>query len=135
MHIRDSQRFAELLSLHALSQRKIAELAHVSQAFISLLAHGRRGARPETAWRIASALGVFTEELFVNKPEEAKGTGAPAMAGKATRPNILASLPDADGSATHFARHRPSQWNYRPSRVHPGRPRRTPACMAVVPAA
>ncbi|WP_423218748.1 helix-turn-helix domain-containing protein [Streptomyces kasugaensis] len=46
------------------SQRKLAACAHVSQAFISLLLHGKRGARPETAWRIASALGVFTDELF-----------------------------------------------------------------------
>ncbi|MEU2433638.1 helix-turn-helix transcriptional regulator [Streptomyces sp. NPDC007861] len=68
MQLRDTERFTELLYLKGLSQRKLAEQAHVSQAFISMLARGRRGARPETAWRIASALGVCSHELFTVEP-------------------------------------------------------------------
>ncbi|MBH1937183.1 helix-turn-helix transcriptional regulator [Streptomyces sp. AV19] len=70
MHLRDKRRFDELVRLKGMSQRTLAQRAHVTQAFISLVAHGRRGVRPETAWRIASALGVFTEELFVASPQE-----------------------------------------------------------------
>ncbi|WP_078870987.1 helix-turn-helix domain-containing protein [Streptomyces caatingaensis] len=70
MHLRDKGRFDELVRLKGLSQRTLAQRAHVTQAFISLVAHGRRGVRPETAWRIASALGVFTEELFVASGQE-----------------------------------------------------------------
>ncbi|MGW2557452.1 helix-turn-helix domain-containing protein [Streptomyces sp. NPDC001635] len=67
MYIRDFPRFKELMDLKGVSQQSLARKAHVSQAFISLIAHGRRGVRPETAWRIAKALDVFTEELFVDR--------------------------------------------------------------------
>ncbi|GAA0467501.1 helix-turn-helix transcriptional regulator [Streptomyces sp. NPDC046215] len=70
MHLRDKERFDELVRLKGLSQRTLAQQAHVTQAFISLVAHGRRGLRPETAWRIASALGVFTDELFTAHDQE-----------------------------------------------------------------
>ncbi|MEU7183578.1 MULTISPECIES: helix-turn-helix domain-containing protein [Streptomyces] len=40
------------------SQRRLAQQAHVSQAFISMVVRGRRGVRPVTAWRMASALGA-----------------------------------------------------------------------------
>lgn len=55
----------ELLRISEISQRELAERTRLSQAFISLLANGRRGAGPVSAWRIASALGVRTEELFL----------------------------------------------------------------------
>ncbi|MEU6708122.1 helix-turn-helix domain-containing protein [Streptomyces wuyuanensis] len=66
MYLRDQQRFIELMNLQGISQRSLAQKAHVTQAFISLMAHGHRGVRPETAWRIARALGVHTQELFTD---------------------------------------------------------------------
>ncbi|UNM13238.1 helix-turn-helix transcriptional regulator [Streptomyces formicae] len=114
MRIRDSRRFTELLRLQSLSQRKLADIAHVSQAFISLLAHGRRGARPETAWRIATALGVLTEELFSTT------TAAP------TTP-IPAPTPTPTPTATHFARHKLSK-DRRPTRTHRPRTHRPTPC-------
>lgn len=65
MRLHDSTRLTELMRLKNISQRRLAHRAHVSQGFVSLLLQGRRGARPETARRIASALGVYTDELFV----------------------------------------------------------------------
>ncbi|WP_442816768.1 helix-turn-helix domain-containing protein [Streptomyces sp. NBC_01304] len=52
------------MGLQGLSQRTLAVKAKASQAFVSLLLRGKRGTRPATAWRIARALGVFTDELF-----------------------------------------------------------------------
>src|SRR5689334_22705697 len=80
MHLRNQVRFEELVRLKGMSQRRLAEQAHVTQAFISLVAHGRRGVRPETAWRIASALGVLTDELFTNQiPAPGVGNSASAV--------------------------------------------------------
>ncbi|MGW1075933.1 helix-turn-helix domain-containing protein [Streptomyces sp. NPDC002537] len=70
MRLRHPERFEELVRLEGLSQRKLAEQAHVSQAFISLMASGQRGVKPVTAWRVASVLGVYTSELFVPDTEE-----------------------------------------------------------------
>ncbi|WP_350309879.1 helix-turn-helix domain-containing protein [Streptomyces yunnanensis] len=56
------------MRVHNLSQRKLAALAQISQAYVSLLLNGKRGARPETAWRIAGALKVRTDELFAAPP-------------------------------------------------------------------
>ncbi|MEW2581047.1 helix-turn-helix domain-containing protein [Streptomyces syringium] len=78
MHLRDPQRFDELLRLNGLSQRKLAAQVHVSQAFISLVVSGQRGCSPVTAWRIASALGVYAGELFVRD----RGAAAPTEAQK-----------------------------------------------------
>ncbi|MGW2370169.1 helix-turn-helix transcriptional regulator [Streptomyces sp. NPDC001667] len=68
MHVRDKLRFEELRQLHGLSQRGLAQRAKVSQAFISMVVSGRRGVNVTTAWRIASALDVQTEELFISEP-------------------------------------------------------------------
>ncbi|MEU5185469.1 helix-turn-helix transcriptional regulator [Streptomyces longwoodensis] len=65
MRLQHPERFEELVRLKGLSQRRLAEQAHVSQAFISLMASGQRGVKPVTAWRVASVLGVYTSELFV----------------------------------------------------------------------
>ncbi|UNM13235.1 helix-turn-helix transcriptional regulator [Streptomyces formicae] len=122
MHIRDSRSFTELLRLQSLSQRKLADIAHVSQAFISLLAHGRRGARPETAWRIATALGVLTEELFSTTtaaPTTPIPTPTPAPAPTPT--------PTPTPTATHFARHKLSK-DRRPTRTHRPRTHRPTPC-------
>ncbi|WP_102926488.1 helix-turn-helix domain-containing protein [Streptomyces noursei] len=134
MQIRDRQRFVELLALHGLSQRKLAELAHVSQAFISLLSHGRRGARPETAWRIASALGVLTEELFVSKTAKLeKATATPVTS---TPPITLATTrPPVPQRSTRFlTRHRP-HWERAASRTHGRQPRRPLTCRTMAAAA
>ncbi|PAU47776.1 helix-turn-helix domain-containing protein [Streptomyces albireticuli] len=77
MYLRSQDRFEELVRLKGMSQRTLADRAHVTQAFISLVAHGRRGVRPETAWRIASALGVLTDELFTKcLPDSVIGNSA-----------------------------------------------------------
>ncbi|MEU8571519.1 helix-turn-helix transcriptional regulator [Streptomyces pathocidini] len=60
------------MRLKEVSQRTLAKKAHVTQAFISLMAHGHRGVRPETAWRISSALGVLTRELFTDSLPSAR---------------------------------------------------------------
>lgn len=70
MHLRDSKRCEELMRLAGLSQRQLAQQAHVSQAFISMVIRGRRGVRPVTAWRMASALEVYVSELFAPDPHE-----------------------------------------------------------------
>ncbi|UUN30899.1 helix-turn-helix domain-containing protein [Streptomyces sp. FIT100] len=132
MRIRDSRRFTELLSLQSLSQRKLADIAHVSQAFISLLAHGRRGARPETAWRIATALGVLTEELFSATTPDSATTPTPAPApapAPAPVPGSTAAptTPTPTPTATHFARHQLSK-NRRPTRTHRPRTHRPTPC-------
>ncbi|MGW2232268.1 helix-turn-helix domain-containing protein [Streptomyces formicae] len=61
------------MRLQKLSQHKLAKRARVSQPYISLLLRGKRGATPETAWRIATALGVFSDELFADKPTVHQG--------------------------------------------------------------
>ncbi|MGW8953961.1 helix-turn-helix domain-containing protein [Streptomyces sp. NPDC055709] len=125
MHVRDNQRFTELLRLHGLSQRELAELARVSQAFVSLLAHGRRGARPETAWRIATALGVLTDELFSSDTPHTPTTSAPAippMTAVATHPQAA-----AQSTAAHLGRHGLSR-NRRLTRSHRPHSRRATPC-------
>ncbi|MFC5802943.1 helix-turn-helix domain-containing protein [Streptomyces formicae] len=94
MQLRDTERFTELLYLKGLSQRKLADQAHVSQAFISMLARGRRGARPETAWRIASALGVYSHELFAVEPAR-----LPRPASTATDAVALCKAPPLQSTA------------------------------------
>ncbi|WP_102922575.1 helix-turn-helix domain-containing protein [Streptomyces noursei] len=144
MQIRSRLRFVELLALHGLSQRKLAELAHVSQAFISLLSHGRRGARPETAWRIASALQVLAEELFVSKSAELeKTTPAPTTATPVdSRPlastpssTLATTRPPAPQRSTRFlTRHRP-HWERSASSTHSRQPSQPRTCRAMVAAA
>ncbi|MGW2370493.1 helix-turn-helix domain-containing protein [Streptomyces sp. NPDC001667] len=56
------------MRLQGMSQHQLAQQAQVSQAFISMVMRGRRSARVTTAWRISSALGVSTEELFTARP-------------------------------------------------------------------
>ncbi|WP_420894733.1 helix-turn-helix domain-containing protein [Streptomyces noursei] len=137
----------ELLALHGFSQRKLAELARVSQAFISLLSHGRRGARPETAWRIASALQVLADELFVSKSAEAEKTAPapltspplasppPASASLASAASSVfaAARPVAQWSTRFLTRHRP-YWERGASRTHGRQPRRPLTCPAVAAA-
>ncbi|MEU2835190.1 helix-turn-helix transcriptional regulator [Streptomyces lavendulae] len=73
MFLRDRDRCVDLMRVKKLSQRMLAERARVSQPYVSLMLSGKRGAQPETAWRIASALGVDTDELFVSqRPAGAK---------------------------------------------------------------
>ncbi|MGW8953954.1 helix-turn-helix domain-containing protein [Streptomyces sp. NPDC055709] len=92
MQLRDRERFTELLHLKGMSQRQLAKRARVSQAFISMLARGQRGARPETGWRIASALDVYSHELFTVEParqprsEKAVTTPQPPPSQAGTRP-------------------------------------------------
>lgn len=81
MYLRDRRRFDELMWLKGLSQRKLAERVYVSQAFISLLASGQRGVRPETGWRIASVLGVYTDELFAPYPPSLRRAAPDETAG------------------------------------------------------
>ncbi|MGW8953958.1 helix-turn-helix transcriptional regulator [Streptomyces sp. NPDC055709] len=126
MHIRDSRRFTELLRLQELSQRKLASIAHVSQAFISLLAHGRRGARPETAWRIANALGVRAEELFSSAAHTTAPATTPTSGATATAPATVRP-PLSHPTATHFARHELTK-RRRLTRAHRPRAHRTTSC-------
>ncbi|MFF4406016.1 helix-turn-helix domain-containing protein [Streptomyces sp. NPDC001262] len=79
MHLRDRQRFTELMQLKGISQRALAQKAHVTQPFISLVMQGQRGVRPETAWRIATSLGVRVEELFVHRAGMGIGTAGHPM--------------------------------------------------------
>ncbi|MCC2280834.1 helix-turn-helix domain-containing protein [Streptomyces sp. ET3-23] len=72
MRLRYPDRFEELVRLKGLSQRKLAQQAYVSQAFISLMASGQRGVKPVTAWRVASVLGVYTSELFESDARESE---------------------------------------------------------------
>ncbi|MEU7183688.1 MULTISPECIES: helix-turn-helix transcriptional regulator [Streptomyces] len=76
-----------------LSQRRLAACAHVSQAFISLMLKGKRGACPETAWRIASALGVFTEELFALSPGDTASRGVEPKCGTALKSHTTTPQP------------------------------------------
>ncbi|MEU2835156.1 helix-turn-helix transcriptional regulator [Streptomyces lavendulae] len=55
------------MRIHGISQRNLARRSLVSQPYISLLLRGERGALPETAWRIAVALKVDVEELFISR--------------------------------------------------------------------
>ncbi|WP_414167546.1 helix-turn-helix domain-containing protein [Streptoverticillium reticulum] len=64
--VTDPETFSDLMFLLGMSQRRVAVKAGVSQAFISQLLRGSRTARPVTAWRIAHALGVRVDELFVH---------------------------------------------------------------------
>ncbi|MFF4740953.1 helix-turn-helix domain-containing protein [Streptomyces sp. NPDC001262] len=64
--VTDPATFSDLMLLLGMSQRSVAVKAGVSQAFISQLLRGSRTARPVTAWRIAHALGVRVDELFVH---------------------------------------------------------------------
>ncbi|WP_327591656.1 helix-turn-helix transcriptional regulator [Streptomyces chartreusis] len=90
MRLHDRARFVELMRLKGMSQRQLADRAHVSQGFVSLLVQGQRGARPETAWRIAAVMGVYTEELFTSDPPSAEDS--PLLWG---RPAALATAGSA----------------------------------------
>ncbi|WP_367141190.1 MULTISPECIES: helix-turn-helix domain-containing protein [Streptomyces] len=83
MRLRHPERFEELIRLKGLSQRKLAQQAHVSQAFISLMVSGQRGVRPVTAWRVASVLGVYASELFA--PDLAESTPSARLSSRRIR--------------------------------------------------
>ncbi|MEU2835266.1 helix-turn-helix transcriptional regulator [Streptomyces lavendulae] len=73
MFLRDRDRCVDLMRVMKVSQRTLADRARVSQPYVSLMLRGKRGAKPETAWRIASALGVDTDELFATeRPADTK---------------------------------------------------------------
>ncbi|MFF3070026.1 helix-turn-helix domain-containing protein [Kitasatospora sp. NPDC057904] len=67
MYVHNVDQIKDLMNLQGLSQRSLAVRAQTSQAFLSQLLRGQRGAKPITAWRIATALGVRTEELFSDR--------------------------------------------------------------------
>lgn len=50
-----------------ISQKILADSAHVSQPYLHDLENNRRGAKPETLERIADALGVTIDELLDRK--------------------------------------------------------------------
>ncbi|MCC2280934.1 helix-turn-helix domain-containing protein [Streptomyces sp. ET3-23] len=124
MRLRHPERFEELTRLKGLSQRKLAEQAHVSQAFISLMASGQRGVKPVTAWRVASVLGVYTNELFVadtGKSELAAGEDPlrPGQRGKSSSREATPTgrRPGTAHVPTPARRSRPCQ--SAPIRLHP----------------
>ncbi|WP_442816653.1 helix-turn-helix domain-containing protein [Streptomyces sp. NBC_01304] len=96
MHVKEPDRFRELMRLQNFSQRTLAARAKVSQAFISLLLRGKRGTRATTAWRIARALGVLTDELFAGAsgPLSVVDSGQSATAPTAT-PSVKSSMASA----------------------------------------
>ena len=60
----DGQRLRRLRRRAALSQQDLVRLSDVSQATLSDLEGGKRGARASTLRRIAGALGVEPGELM-----------------------------------------------------------------------
>lgn len=68
-----AMRMGKPFNTRKMTQRKLARIAEVSQTFISHLVTGvRTSCKPETAERIADALGVEVTVLFV--PEIASNT-------------------------------------------------------------
>ena len=57
-------RLKELREDRAISQNRLAKIAHISQPFLCDLEKGRRGATPETWQKIADALEVDVSELI-----------------------------------------------------------------------
>ncbi|MCY0924321.1 MULTISPECIES: helix-turn-helix domain-containing protein [unclassified Streptomyces] len=108
--MRNREQFTDLMLALKVSQRQLAAKAGVSQPYISLLIKGARGARPETAWRIASALGVLIEELFTREPAK---SSLPAPASAPISPATLASrteltlVPPAHNPTTALPRDTP----------------------------
>ncbi len=60
----DGQRLRRLRRRAALSQQDLVRLSDVSQATLSDLEGGKRGARASTLRRLAEALGVEPKELM-----------------------------------------------------------------------
>ena len=56
-------RIKELRQAANMSQKELADKAHVSTPFLCDLEKNRRGAKPETLGKIADALGVDVAEL------------------------------------------------------------------------
>ncbi|WP_414170679.1 helix-turn-helix domain-containing protein [Streptoverticillium reticulum] len=96
------------MQLKGISQRALAQKSHVTQPFISLVMQGQRGVRPETAWRIATALGVLTEELFVRRVGMGIGTAGHVATLNSTTPHSRAvGAVGEQHPGTHLGRGRP----------------------------
>lgn len=64
----EAMRMGKPFNTRKMTQRKLARIAEVSQTFISHLVTGKRvSCKPETAERIADALGVEVEVLFLTE--------------------------------------------------------------------
>lgn len=62
----EAMRMGKPFNTRKMTQRRLSRIAEVSQPFISHLVTGKRtSCKPETAERIAEALGVEVEVLFV----------------------------------------------------------------------
>jgi transcriptional regulator with XRE-family HTH domain len=55
--------FADLRRTRGLTQERLSALSGVSRESIYRLEGGKRGAMPDTLWKLALALGVSPEEL------------------------------------------------------------------------
>lgn len=53
-----------------ITQKSLADSAHISQPYLFDLENNRRGAKSETLARIALALGVHVTELFENDEKQ-----------------------------------------------------------------
>ena len=56
-------RIKELRQAVNMSQKELADKAHISTPFLCDLENNRRGAKPETLGRIADVLGVAVADL------------------------------------------------------------------------
>lgn len=62
----EAMRMGKPFNTRKITQRRLSRIAEVSQTFISHLVTGKRtSCKPETAERIADALGVEVEVLFL----------------------------------------------------------------------
>ena len=60
-------RIKEIRESKKIAQIALADMAKVSQPYLSDLENNRRGAKPETLARIAQALGVSTNDLTLKE--------------------------------------------------------------------
>lgn len=65
----DGVRLRELRRERAISQEDLESMTGVTQATISALECGKRGARPRTVRKLAEALGVNPKELMRGRHE------------------------------------------------------------------
>ncbi len=59
---------ADLRRTRGLTQERLSALSGVSRESIYRLEGGRRGAMPDTLWKLALALGVSPEDLIYTRP-------------------------------------------------------------------
>ena len=64
-------RIKEIREYKRITQKSLAEAAHISGPYLYDLENNRRGAKPETLARIAEALGVTVNDLIDRNEEPA----------------------------------------------------------------